>query len=106
MRVMDAGTYETGTGTLPSGGLAAYISAVQLEELGALALIPSSISGGSSTYYLCDQFTPPAATAGICIAGGSWTKGAGAGISNKSVSAGTSYSSAALGCRIEYIPQS
>lgn len=98
-----SGTYETGTGVLPSTS-GAFVSNIQAEELGALALIPSAVNGSSSTY-LCDLYTVPAANPSICTTGGSWNKGSYAGVAHRSFGGGASFSNTKAGCRIEYIPQ-
>lgn len=101
--VLGTGTFETGVGTLPTAGTS-YITGIQSEELGALSLIPSTVVGSSSTY-LCDAYQAPTNDPSICLAGGSWSKGSYAGIAYKSFSLSPTFSGAASGCRIEYVPQ-
>lgn len=96
------GSYETGSGTVPiiADG---YINGIQSEELGALAFIPSSDSGSSSTY-LCDQFYYPRYNPSIVLFGGGWGNGRDAGVGCRNAGNAPSISYRSIGARLEFLP--
>jgi hypothetical protein len=99
---LGAGSYETGSGTVPITA-DGYINGIQSDELGALAFIPSANSGSSSTY-LCDQFYYPRYNPSIVRFGGVWYNGLAAGVGCRSADSATSLSSRNIGARLEFLP--
>lgn len=97
------GSYETGAGTVPVAA-AGYIDGIQSDELGALSFVPSSNSGSSSTY-LCDQFSYPHYNPSVVRFGGDWKGGLDAGVGCRVAAAAPSGSNRAVGARLEFIPQ-
>ncbi len=101
--IMPDGSYEEGTGLIPLND--DYIKSIQTETLGALAFIPKTLGGTSSTYF-CDEYHGP--TVGnehsANMYGGLWKTSYAGGpfyLSNSSVAG---QSTAALGAHFEYYP--
>jgi hypothetical protein len=97
-----AGSYETGTGAVPTSA-DGYINEIQSSEMGALAFIPSADSGSSSTYF-CDSFYYPRYNPSIVLSGGCWISGLFAGVGNRSAFYAPSNSYRSIGARLEYSP--
>jgi len=99
---LGAGSYETGSGTVPITA-DGYINGIQSDELGALAFIPSANSGSSSTY-LCDFFWYPRYNPSIVPFGGAWYYGLFAGVGCRLASYAPSSSYRTIGARLEFLP--
>lgn len=97
------GSYETGSGTVPISE-DGYITGLHADEMGAVAFLPSAVTGTSSTY-LCDYFFHPQYNPSIVLSGGYWGLGLQAGISTRNAGTPPTHSGRNIGARIEYIPQ-
>jgi hypothetical protein len=95
------GSYETGSGTVPKTA-DGYINGIQSGELGALSFVPSANAGSSSTY-LCDQFYYPRYNPSIVLFSGIWSSGSAAGPGYRIASCAPSFSSRAIGARLELL---
>jgi hypothetical protein len=96
------GSYETGAGTVPVAA-DGYIDGIQSDELGALSFVPSSNSGSSSTY-LCDQFSYPRYNPSVVRFGGDWASGLTAGVGGWNATSAPSHSGRTIGARLEFLP--
>ncbi len=96
---MAEGSYEEGIGTVPT--TSGYISGVQEDELGGLAIMPSEANGSSSTYF-CDNWYYYSGN-NILLVGGSWYYALTAGPGYRNAYGAASYSSRANGgVRLEF----
>lgn len=96
------GSYETGAGTVPVS-TDGYINGIQSDELGALSFVPSSNSGSSSTY-LCDQFSYPRYDPSIVLSSGYWISDLDAGVGCRTANSAPSTSYRTIGARLEFLP--
>lgn len=96
-----AGSFEVGAGTVPVAD--GYINGIQSSEMGALAFIPSTDVGSSSTY-LCDYFWYPRYNPSVVLFGGSWANGSSAGPGYRSAINAPSNSDRTVGARLEFMP--
>lgn len=96
------GSYETGAGTVPVAA-DGYIDGIQSDELGALSFVPSSNSGSSSTY-LCDQFSYPRYNPSAVLSSGNWDIGLRAGVGCRLANVAPTTSGRAIGARLEFLP--
>ncbi len=99
--IMADGSYEEGSGVSRASG---FVSGLLEDELGGIAVMPSAVTGSSSTY-LCDYWGAPTADDRILLAGGHWhyrdrLAGPGYRYANDPVS----YSGRYTGARVEFRP--
>lgn len=89
-----------GTGPSTDG----YISGIQADQYGALAFIPATSVGSSSTHY-ADYFYHPMYSPSVVLFGGNWTDGSRAGVGDRFAYEDPASSYRTFGARLEYIPQ-
>jgi len=90
-------SYEEGSGVPLTNG---YVSALLEDELGGMAVMPSTVDGSSSTY-LCDFWYAPTGD-GILLAGGYWYGAWVAGPGCRTASPVVSSSHHYAGARVEF----
>ncbi|MEN6552289.1 MAG: hypothetical protein ABFC34_05305 [Methanobacterium sp.] len=95
-------SYDILSDSIPSTN--AYISKIHTDYVGALAFLPSEVSGTSSTYF-CDQLQKPSYNPSILSGGGAWTYNLINGINSTNFN-GLNASYPNTGTRLKYIPQS